>query len=263
MSRFAYHRLSQALLRFLPLTACLLCAAGCHNTCVSGVLNSPGGSTVNVKVASPPPSCTLTTANGIVHLEIGSASVTASSPDASGTQISHLFVTLAGADMDSDGLASDESSIWQSLAPQLQAHPFQVDLLSAPEVNELSAPFPDAVLPAGEYRQIRLRLAVPLGDGPVLEANRCGVGALHCAVMSDGRVQPLALSPSALTFRILSEKISGGGLYVPPDGAVRLRIEFDRDRSSLWFTGDSLLLSPVVRMSVQQPARSGPSMPSD
>lgn len=256
MSRPAYLRLARTLSIFLPLTACLLCAAACNNTCFSVALNSPG-STVNVKISSPPPSCTLTTANGTVHLEIGGASGAMAPSNTIAPHIVHLFVTLAGVDAHSDALADEGALGWQPLAPQLQAHPLQVDLLAGPS-SSFSTTFSDALLPAGIYGRIRLRAAssTPVTPGAlILEASRCGSAALHCAVLSDGSIQPLVFLPLARNFWILSETIPGGGLYVPPDGVVTLRIEFDRGRSFLWPSGDSLLLAPVFRMSTQQSVR--------
>lgn len=269
-----YPRLSRPLSNFFSLTACLLSAAGCHNTCISGTLNSASGSTINIKVGNPPPSCTLGTANGIVHLEIGAVSGAASAPATVAPHATHLFVTLAGVDVHSSALAGDDSPGWEPLAPQLQAHPLQLDLLADPHASGSAASFPGAVLPAGIYRQIRLRVAASLPhqpgpgeprdeprDEPVLEANRCA-GALHCAVLSDGRVQPLTVSPSTLSFRIpaaspplvgenQTETFSGHELYIPPDGSIKLSIEFDRDHSLLWPSGGSFLFNPVFHLAVR------------
>jgi hypothetical protein len=251
MGGAGYHRLSRAWSTLFPLTACLLYAAACNNTCVSGTLNAPGGSTVNVKVASPPPSCPLTTANGIVYLEIGAGSA-GTSAGSTGPHMTHLFVTLSGVDVHSSPLASDDTPGWLPLAGELQAHPLLVDLLEDPHANASSAPFPDAVLPAGAYRQIRLRFA-SLPQGPAgLEANPCGAGAPRCAVLSDGRVQALALPPSRPDLRIVLESVPGRELYVPPGGAVTLVLELDRDRSWVWPAGDALLFAPVFRLSVRQ-----------
>ncbi len=253
MSRVANLRLCRALTTCFSLAVGVLCVPGCNNTCVSGTLNSPGGSTVNVKIASPPPSCMLSAANGIVHLEIGAAPGAASTPGAIGPHMTHLFVTLEGVEAHPSAVADDDALDWRPLALQLQAHPLQVDLLANPQVSDSFSPLPDTVLPAGVYRQIRLRFASPLPGELALETNRCGAGAPHCAVMSDGRIQPVTLSPSTLIFRDPSERVPGRELYVPPDGVVTLRIEFDQDRSWAWFSGDSLLLAPVFHLSVQQP----------
>ena len=268
MGWLAYQRFPRVSFTLFPLAACLLCVTGCQNTCVSGTLNSPSGSTVAVKTGSSPPSCTLSAASGIVHLEIGAASGTTSTPGITAfptarPSVTHLFVTVAGVDVHSSPLAGDDTPGWLPVAPQLQAHPLQIDLLGEPHANASSAPFPDAILPTGAYHQIRLRLAsqppsnsaptiLPRGDS-VLEANRCVAGAPHCAVMSDGRVWPIAFPPSRADLRIMLEGTAGHELYVPPDGTVALMIELDRERSWVWPSGDSMLFQPVFRLSFQQP----------
>lgn len=252
MGPAAYLRLSSASSSFVWLIACLLCAAGCHNTCISGTLNSPA-STVSVTISNPPPSCSLSTANGAVRLEIGAASAVPSAPGATGQRIAHLFVTLEGVDVHSGALAAGDSPGWQPLASQLLARPLQVDLLADPHASPSSAPLSETVLPAGVYRQIRLRLATPPLAEPALETNRCGAGALHCAVMSDGRAWPVALVSPRPDLSIVLESTTRHGLYVPPDGVVTLRIELDRDRTFLWPAGDSLLLTPVFHLSVEPP----------
>ena len=268
MGSSAYLRLPLVSFTLFPLAACLLCVTGCQNTCVSGTLNSPSGSTVAVKTGSSPPSCTLSAASGIVHLEIGAVSGTIGAPGITAFPmtrpfVTHLFVTLAGVDVHSSPLAGDDTPGWLPLAPQLQAHPLQIDLLAEPRANASSAPFPDAILPTGAYRQIRLRLASQPSNGlaptnlpradSVLEANRCVAGAPHCAVMSDGRAWPVAFPPSRADLRIMLEGTAGHELYVPPDGTVALVIELDRERSWVWPSGDSMLLQPVFRLSFQQP----------
>jgi uncharacterized protein DUF4382 len=258
MAGSAYHRLSWVSSTLFPLIACLLCVTGCNNTCVSGSLNGASGSNVSVMTGSSPPPCTLSTANGIVHLEIGATSGGTSPPGIAGPQmtrpvVTHLFVTLAGVDVHSSPLAGDDTPGWLPLAAQLQANPLQVDLLAELHANASSAPFPDAVLPAGVYRQVRLRPATPSLEESATGANPCGAGTPHCAVMSDGRVWPLAFPRSRPDLRMMLESVPGRQLYVPPDGAVALVIELDRDRSWAWPSGDSLLFAPVFRLSVGQP----------
>src|SRR5215467_772105 len=164
MGWLAYHRLSRVSSTLFCLTACLLCVAGCNNTCITGTLNAPSGSSVAVKTGSSTPSCTLSTANGIVHLEIGAALGGSSAPGITSFAmerpfVTQLFVTLAGIDVHASPLASDDTPDWQPLAPQLQMHPVQIDLLAEPHANASAAAFPDAIVPTGTYRQIRLRLA--------------------------------------------------------------------------------------------------------
>lgn len=249
-------RLSRTASALLLLCFCALGSIGCNNTCVSGVL-APGGSTVNLKVGNPPPSCSLSTANGMVSLEIGAASGTSSTPFIVAPlrpRVTHLFVTVAGVDAHSSPLAVDDTPGWQPLAVSLQQHPLQVDLLADPQANASSAPFPEASLPAGAYRQIRLRLASALSGEPALETGRCGTGTPYCAVFSDGRVSPLAFPVARPNLRIVLDGAPGHELYVPPAGAVGLVIELDRDRTFLWPSGDSFLLEPVFHLRVQLPA---------
>lgn len=81
--------------------------------------------------------------------------------------------------LSSSPLAVDDTPGWQPLAAALRQHPLQVDLLADPHENASSTRFPDASLPAGAYRQIRLRLASPLPEELALEAGRCRTGTPH------------------------------------------------------------------------------------
>lgn len=168
-------------------------------------------------------------------------------------------MTLAGLDIHSSAVAGDEAPGWQPLAPGLLMHPLQVDLLagllSEGHRNSSAAAFPDAVLPAGMYGQIRLRLAGQPQEESTQEANHCSGASPHCAVMSDGQVWPLVFPSSRRDLRIPFEDLPGRALYVPPDGIVTLGIELDANRSSfwppVWRSGDSLLFNPVFRASLQ------------
>lgn len=256
MGRADYFRLSQASSGLLLLMACLVCAGGCNNACVSGTWNPSTGGTITGKVSSPPPSCSLSAVHGIVHMEIGATTDTTATPASgfAGPQIAHLCVTLVGLDIHASALAGDDDPGWQPLAPELQAHPIQVDLLADARTNRLTAQLPDAVLPAGVYRQIRLRLGSKPRAESALEINRCGSAGSHCAVMSDGQVRPLVFAPSRRDLRIVFEDLPGKGLYVPPESIVALVIEFDPNLSWVWRSGDSLLFNPVFRPRVQQPS---------
>lgn len=258
MDLLGHPRLSRTASALLLVSSCcLLGAAGCNNTCVSGTLNGPGGSTINVKAGDPPPSCSLSTVNGTMHLEIGAASGSSTSPFTVAPlrpRVTHLYVTVSGVDAHSSPLAVDDTPGWQPVAASLQQRPLQVDLLADPNANASSAPFPDGVLPAGAYRQIRLRLASPLPGEPAPESSRCSAGTPHCAVFSDGRVSALAFPVSRPNLRIALDGAPGHELYVPPDGTVALVIELDRDRSFLWPFGGSFVLAPVFHLRVQLPA---------
>lgn len=192
-------------------------------------------------------------------MEIGAIAETTSIPASgfAGPQIAHLFVTLARVDIHSSALAGDDDPGWQPLAPELETHPIQVDLMADAHTNSSTAPLPDAVLPAGMYRQIRLRVANQPSAESGLETNHCGASS-HCAVMSDGQIRPLVFPPSRHDVRIVFEDLPGRGLYVPPESVVTLVIEFDPNRSSIWppvrDSGDSSLFIPVFRPSVRHPS---------
>lgn len=256
MELYGNSRLSRNASALLLLSACVVGTTGCNNSCVSGVL-APGGSTINVKAGDPPLSCKLSAASGTVQLEIGAASGTTSSPFVIAPlrpRVTHLYVTVAGVDAHSSPLAVDDTPGWQPLAASLQQHPLQVDLLADPHENASSAPFPEASLAAGAYRQIRLRMASPPPEEPALEAGHCGTGTPHCAVFSSGRVSVLDFPVTRPNLRIVLDGAPGHELYVPPDGAVALVIELDRERTFLWPSGDSFFLAPVFHLRVQLPA---------
>jgi len=248
-------RFPPAFFAFLAISACLFCAVGCNNTCVSGVLNSPSGSNVNVAVGSPPPSCPLSTANGIVHIEIDAPAGANSVLGSERPHFTHLFITLAGVDVHPSALADDNSPDWKPIAAELQEHPRQVDLLADAQTSNSTAPFPDAILPAGLYGQMRMRLAVAPANGQFWETNHCGGQTLHCAITSDGRVLPLRFLESAPNIRIRPDNTDGQRLYVPPGSSTALKIEFDANRSFLLPLGDSFLVAPVFHLNVQRPDR--------
>ena len=258
METYRNSRLSRSASALFFLGSCVLGTSGCNNTCVSGVLNGPGGSTVDIKAGSPPPSCKLNTANGTVQLEIGAASGTSSTPFVISTlrpRVTHLYVTLAGVDAHSSPLAVDDTPGWQPLAASLQQHSLQVDLLADPHESASTAPFPEASLAAGAYRQIRLRMASAPTEEPALEAGHCGTGTPHCAVFSSGRVSALDFPVTRPNLHIVLDGAPGHELYVPPNGNVALVIELDRDRTFLWpSAGDSFFLAPVFHLRVQLPA---------
>lgn len=208
-----------------------------------------------MQASNPPPTCSLNTAAGMVHMEIGATpGGMATSPSVAAPNIAHLFVAVAAMDIHSSAVAADDAAGWQPVA-DLEAHPLQVDLLADGHANSLATPFPDLLVPAGMYRQIRLRLASASSQEPAVGANRCGALS-QCAVMSDGRVRPFAFPSSRPELRIVLDGTSGRPLYVPPDGSVALRIELDRDRTwawpSAWPSGDSLVLHPVFRLTIEQ-----------
>ncbi len=106
------------------------CSGGSSHNMVSGM------GTVNVTM-SDPPSCM--PPNG---------------------QFTHVYITVRSVQAHISATATDSSSGWQELAPQLASAPMQIDLFAKPQTTCILAQLGSASLPAGSYQQrIQLRRA--------------------------------------------------------------------------------------------------------
>jgi hypothetical protein len=269
--------------KFFPVVL-LLCLAvsGCGTTCVSGFWN---GSTSGVAASNS--SCPLPKAMGAVIVQINAVAapttVSASfpAPLASPYNVQHIFVTIRSIEAHPDMQADEDSPAWQELAPDLSAHPVQVDLLVPSarltpagslmmngDSGSLSLPA-DAISPAtvtaDEYSQLRLQLLprTPVPDGPVPETNACGSVGWNCIVFADHSARPLEFPSSefavptrsgqsgfdsAPEFRITVEHGSAGLFRILPGEVLHLSIEFDA-ASFVFFTSDAAVhLVPVFRV---------------
>jgi hypothetical protein len=200
-------------------------------------------------------------------------------PLASPYNVQHIFVTLRGIEAHPDMVADKDTPGWQELAPNLLAHPVQLDLLapSAPltppaplsmtgDSGSLGLPagaIVPATVPADEYRQLRLLLLPrnPSSDDPIPESNACGDVGWNCIVFADRSVQPLEFPPSEFA----APSSSGSGFnpapefHIPlehaaslfrllPGEVIHLSIEFDA-ASSVYFASDAAVrLVPVFRV---------------
>jgi hypothetical protein len=215
--------LSKLPLRALPLLGISL--AGC-STCVTFTSNSNTG-TVNIDAGDPKPACMLTKANATVRVAADTAP--ACSSCLGSRAIQHIFVSLLGIEVHPSAIADEASPDWQELMPQLPGQPLQVDLMSGAAALGGRQPLGEAItIPAGTYRQLRLRFAPnqPASDDALPEKNACGGAGFNCVVMADGRIQPLLLQGAAPEVRITSERIAGGVVFIPPDSSSTLIIEF-------------------------------------
>ncbi len=295
----------------------LLClaASGCGSFCASGFVN---GSTSSITVSNT--SCPLIKVTGAVMVQIGAASATSADsaafppplaspltspgallstfPDtltsalpnsalpnsalqgAFTNNVQHIFVTLRSIEAHPDALADEDSPAWQELAPDLSAHPVQVDLLAPPPQLAQSAPLnPLAALtttgdsrsldrPAGtivpatvladEYRQLRLRLLPrnPSPDDPIPGSNSCGAVGWNCIVFADRSVQPLEFTSSK--FAAAPTRSGPLGLVatsVRPsasDAAPELHIPLERGAASIF----RVLPGEVIHLSIEFDAAS-------
>lgn len=281
----------------------LLCLAvsGCGGrTCVSGFWS---GSTSAIAVSNS--SCSLTKATGAVIVRISTASAPSgdpaafppplasprTSPGALPYNAQHIFVTFRGVEVHPDMVADEDSPSWQELAPELMAHPVQLDLLApsaalgpsvplallaltgdSPSLDAPAGAIAPAMVPADEYRQSRLRLLTrnPSPDDPVPESNACGTLGWNCIVFADrsarplefagvpARSGPLGFGPAS-EFHISLEHRAASAFRVLPDEVIQLSIEFDAASSVYFASNAAVRLVPVFRV-VSRP--SSPASPA-
>jgi hypothetical protein len=260
-----------------------LAVFGCGKTCFSGGLLK--GSTSGITVSNS--SCPLTKAMGAVIVQISAASAppTASSsfpppfasphpsPGASPSNVQHIFVTLRGIEAHPDMVADTDSPDWQELAPNLLAHPVQLDLLApltplAPLTTigdsgsmGLPAGVLPATVPADEYRQLRLRL-LPRNSSPddlIPESNACGDVGWNCIVFADRSARPLEFNGAAPEFHIPLEH--GSVFRVLPDELIQLSIDFDAASSVYFASNAAVRLVPVFSVLSRRPISSSAASP--
>lgn len=262
--------------------------SGCGYSCYSGFWN---GSASGVGVSNT--SCPLTKAMGAVTVQMSVASTSSGTsavypsllgsprpslnlPSASSTSnnVEHIFVTLRGIEALAAGPADADSSSWQELVPDLEAHPAQLDLLSSSaqlpqafqlpltgDSQSLSSPAeanaPVAV-PADEYRQLRLRLAPSnaFPDNLAPQSNACGSVGCHCIVLAGGSVRPLQFDSSDAGFRVTAERATdttqdqgtASVFRVLPGELIHLSIEFDPASSVFFASNAAVRLVPVFKV---------------
>ena len=229
-----------------------LASSGCNNSCYSAFWN---GNASGAGVSST--SCPLTNATGAVVLQMNAVSAPAAAsaafpspvPSQSGTQ--HIFVTLRGIEALPSAMADENSSSWEELAPDLAAHPKQLDLLAgngdSRSLNLSASASVPARVPAGDYRQLRLRL-LPLqlsANDPIPDSNACGNVAWNCIILADGSVRPLVFDGAGAEFHITQERGADSLFRVLPDEVIHLSIEFNAASSVFFPTNTAVRLVPV------------------
>jgi hypothetical protein len=175
-----------------------------------------------------------------------------SSCGASG-QVQHIFLTIQGIEVHPSATADEDSSDWKELLPrELAKHPLQVDLVTDTAGRGTREPLGDVVaIPAGIYRQVRLRFAQLPTDDQLPEKNAGGNGVFNCVVMADGRIQPLQLDGGSPGVRITSDSIVGGFFLIPPDTDTDLVIELKVVWAWFSSTGGGVHLLPVLTSSAK------------
>jgi hypothetical protein len=239
---------------FLAVLPLCLANSGC-NSCYAGFWNGNQSG-----IAFSNTSCPLTKATGAVTFQMKEASAPTSpssaflSPLPSTRNAQHIFVTLRGIEAHPSMTADKDAPGWEELAPDLAAHPMQVDLLALNVDSRLvglpaSANIP-ATVAADEYRQLRLRLVPlnPTADDVVPESNACGSVGWNCIVFANHSVQPLEFDGGVEEFHITPGSGAEDIFRVLPNEAIHLAIEFDPASSFFFASNTGVRLDPVFRV---------------
>jgi len=224
-SLFSKHPRAGALaLCALALVAIAGIIASCGGGSSSSMTNT-GMGTVNVSL-SDPPSCL--PPNG---------------------PFEHVYITVRSVQAHIDPNASDNSSGWQELAPQLANAPMQIDLFSVQQTTCVLAQLGSASLPAGTYQQIRLLLVsnTPAASDATPNTNACAGHGFNCVVLEDGSIHELLLSSQANTgLKIPPGQIVGGPLKVTAGQSVDLNIDFNACHSIVAEGNGQFRLKPTL-----------------
>ena len=197
------------------------CGGNSSNTMTTG----PGMGTINISL-SDPPSCM--PPNG---------------------QFVHVYVTVRSVQAHIDPNATDSSSGWQELAPQLTSQPMQIDLFSKPQTTCVLAQLGSASLPVGSYQQIRLLLVSnsPAAGSALPATNACAGNGYNCVVLADTTIHELQLSSQANTgLKIPPGQIVGGPIEVIAGESVDLNIDFNACASIVEEGNGEFRLKPTL-----------------
>jgi len=172
----------------------------------------------------------------------------------------HVYITVRSVQAHIDPNASDSSSGWQELAPQLNSHPMQIDLFSTAQTNCVLAQLGSASLPVGGYQQIRLLLVSnsPAASDATPSSNACAGNGYNCVVLSDSSIHGLALSSQANTgLKIPPGQIVGGPIQVSAGQSVDLNIDFNACASIVQEGNGTFRLKPTLTAGQVSPNNSG------
>jgi len=212
----------------------IVAVAGCSGG--NSTMSMSGTGTINVSI-SDPPSCKNPNGN-----------------------FDHVYITVRSVQAHIDPNATDSSSGWQELAPQLATQPMQIDLFSTAQTNCVLAQLGSASLPVGRYQQIRLLLVPnsPVASEAVPSTNLCAGNGYNCVVLRDSTTHELDLSSQANTgLKIPPGQIVGGPIQVSAGQSVDLNIDFNVCASIVEQGDGQFRLKPVLTAGQVSPNNSG------
>jgi hypothetical protein len=171
----------------------------------------------------------------------------------------HVYITVRSVQAHIDPSATDNSSGWQELAPQLADQPMQIDLFSDVQTNCVLAQLGSASLPVGSYQQIRLLLVSNSASGSgTPSTNACAGNGFNCAVLNDGSIHELALSSQDNTgLKIPPGQIVGGPIQVAAGQSVDINIDFNACASIVQEGNGQFRLKPTLTAGQISPNNSG------
>jgi hypothetical protein len=197
--------------------------AGCGNSCFVGYSNNGNGGGIII-AGNPPPTCSLSQANGTMRAIALRPSVC--EPCTTAARVEHIFVTLRSIQLRPSPIVNTDSREWLELAPHLTKEPCHIDLManSMPELLVESA-----IVPAGSYSEIRLQFFPdsPEGAEESPSGNVCGETRWNCVILADGRVEPLHFPGDGPDLLIPFQSIGSNSLVVLPDARVELRLSLE------------------------------------
>ena len=222
-----------AILSFLTLGSC----GG--TSCFIAVWNFPG------PISTGNGACSFNAAKGNVAVRLTSAASFTAAPMT--PNLRHIFISLEGIEAHQDAAAGENSPGWEEMAPNLMKEPVQVDLMAQPAQSCASSPISRALVIAGAYKQLRLRLVPsrPSADALVPKENACGGIGFHCVVTANNTLRALTLAPAESEIRVAPARIAGGFFHVLPDTDTDLVIEFNPVSSFAVPAGNAVQLAPV------------------
>lgn len=236
----------------LLLWPCLV-AVGCSNTCVVGVWN---GSGAEVGVSNN--ACPFAKANGAITVRLSSIHSSASDRNSfpyPPQTIHHIFIALRGVQAHANVDAAEAASGWQDLAPDLVAHPVQLDLLALAgerfRSDLLAGAMAPTVVPADEYRQIRFRFlpAEPSPTDALPEGNACGNAGWNCIILKDGSVWALVFGADESEIRFVPINTDQSLFRVLPDELTSLSLQFDRASLVALRSGEAVRVISAFKVS--------------
>ena len=138
-------------------------------------------------------------------------------------------MTLQGIQLNLDSADGGSPGKWLEIAPELAIGPHQIDLIGDSRSELLRE---NALVPAGSYREVRLKLFNgPSESAELASENACGGARWNCLIMPGGQVEELVLEGEDSTLLLPIDTDSRSGDFVLlPDSRVELQLRLEPRR---------------------------------